>query len=486
MLLIYIFRFFHIHVDYFYRKGSDMQSFKDIWNTVLEKMKEEFSEVTIDLWFGDLEPVSLTPDVAVFENSSEFKKEIIEKRYTEVIKKYLSEIIGFEVPIEINLKSDISEEKPLFSSSEVSEKSYDYTNEEEDEPTFYSSNDVHPSSGVQYSSLYTFENFIEGSSNTFAYAACLAVADPPAKNYNPLFIYGPSGLGKTHLLYAIMNRILERHPGYNIVYVKGEEFTNQLINSISKKTTAAFREKYRKTDVLLIDDIQFIAGKASTQEEFFHTFNALYEDGKQIILTSDRPPRDINPLEDRLKTRFEWGVIADIAPPDFELRIAIMQKKAESLGITVPNDVLNYLADMLKSNIRQIEGAIKKLGANSLLYGLPITMDLAVKSISDLLTGTEPVNITVDKIFEKVSKKYGISIDDLKGRKKTKEIALARHKCIYVIRNTTQLSTNDIGRLLSRDHSTVLSSINFIDEKKQNDTLLEIELAELIKEVKGC
>lgn len=343
---------------------------------------------------------------------------------------------------------------------------------------------------------YSFSNFIVGDSNKFAHAACLAVANSFSetekkqesayfqKQYNPLFIHGPSGLGKTHLLYSVMNHINKINPIAKIVYVKGEDFTNQLIDSISHNTNEQFRNKYRKADVLLIDDIQFIAGKVSTQEEFFHTFNALYEKNKQIILTSDCPPRDIKTLEDRLKTRFEWGLIADIQPPGFELRIAIMKSKAEALGIELPSDVLEFLAENLKNNVRQLEGAVKKLGARSFLTGAKITVDLAVSCVADLLTGSEPVSVTVDRIFEKVSKKYGISIEDIKSRKRTKGIASARHITIYIIRKMTDLSLPAIGRLLGRDHTTIMSSIETIENEMVQNTLFEIEINELMREIK--
>ena len=324
-----------------------------------------------------------------------------------------------------------------------------------------------------------------GNSNKFAHAASVAVANDPACNanvesytYNPLFIYGPSGLGKTHLLYAIINHINKSRPNLRIVYVKGEEFTNQLIDAISKKTTEQFRQKYRTVDILLIDDIQFIAGRDSTQEEFFHTFNALYEDHKQIILTSDRPPRDI-------KTRFEWGITADIQPPDADLRAAILKKKAAAMDIKLSNDVVNFLAENLKSNIRQMEGAIKKLGALSMLTGTPITIELAKNSIADLMTGGEPVGVTIDRILEKVAKKYGVSTEDIRGSKRTKEIAWARHISIYLIRKLTDMSLPQIGKIFNRDHTTVINSLKTIEKELGSNSITDIDIADLTKEIKG-
>ena len=342
--------------------------------------------------------------------------------------------------------------------------------------------DAHPEYPV-YNSEYTFENFVVGSSNKFAHAACKAVADHPATDYNPLFIYGASGLGKTHLLYAIMNQLRREQPGLAILYVKGDEFTNELIENLGAKTPERFRAKYRKADVLLIDDIQFIAGKESTQEEFFHTFNALYEEHKQIIMTSDRPPRDIKTLEDRLKTRFEWGLIADIQPPDFELRIAIMKNKANLLGITLPDEVLNLIAENLKSNIRQIEGAIKRIRAQAFLSNEPVTIELAKASIASLMVSEDPPEVTAKKIVETVAKKYGIPVDEIYGRKRSKQIANARNVSIYIIRKITPLSLTAIANMFDRDHTTVMSAIRAVDTETKLNPLLEMEISEMIREI---
>ena len=340
------------------------------------------------------------------------------------------------------------------------------------------------SEDASHSSFYTFDNFIVGSSNRFAHAACTAVAKEPAHSYNPLFIYGPSGLGKTHLLYAITNEIHKNFPTHNIIYVKGEEFTNEMIESIIRKNNPGqFREKYRKADVLLIDDIHFIAGKEGTQEEFFHTFNDLYEHGKQIILTSDRPAKDIEKLEERLRTRFEWGLTADIQPPDFELRMAIMQNKAQSLGKTFPNDVLSFLAENLTNNIRQIEGAIKKIIAYSMLNGKEITVSLVTSCISDLLSPTGKVTVTPEMIIKKVSEKYGVEIKDIYSEKRASNISQTRHICIYIIKKVLDLSYPAIGKLLSRDHATIMSSYKRIDKEIKNNSSFEIEINELIKEI---
>ncbi len=338
---------------------------------------------------------------------------------------------------------------------------------------------------ITFHEEYTFENFIVGNSNKYAHAACIAVTNNPASMYNPLFIHGPSGLGKTHLLYAITNKILRTGKAKNVLYVRGEDFTNQMINTlVHKQPMMYFRERFRNVDVLLMDDIQFIAGKEAIQEEFFHTFNDLHENRKQIILTSDRPPKDIATLEDRLKSRFEWGLIVDIQPPDLETRVAILRRKSESMGINVPDEVLLYLAEQIKSNIRQLEGAVKKLNAYSFLNNTPITVEFAKRCIQDIISGTEPLSVTVDKIFNVVSNKYAVSVEDIKSKKRNKEISQARHATIYLLRKTTDLSLNDIGRMFDQHHTTVLSAINKMEEEVENNPAAEQDIADLMKDIK--
>ena len=346
--------------------------------------------------------------------------------------------------------------------------------------------------GKNFRSRYTFNNFIVGSSNRLAYKACTVVAQYPAEKYNPFFIHGPSGLGKTHLLCAISNEYARRFGQLKAIYINGEDFTNELVDSIfptggekNPKKTQIFRDKYRSCDILLIDDIQFIAGKAQTQEEIFHTFNALYEAGKQIIFTSDRPPKDINQLEDRIKSRFESGLIVDIQPPDLELRIAILKRKAEDMGIKITYDVLFFLAENISSNIRQIEGAIKKLNAYSYLNNSEITLELAKSSIADILSGTEPINVTVEKVLGAVSQAFGISAAELKGRNRTKEVALARNVCIYIIRSITDLSLPAIGKIFGRDHSTVFSAIRAIEYEIAGDPALYARINEISSTAKA-
>ena len=445
-----------------------VEEMREVWEMVKTSFREKLSDTTIQLWFGDVEILAFENNRISMGIASEFKLKIIRDQYLEDIEKAFCRILGFEVKVSISftgsapqsdhIKPPVSVPKPTPAAKPVAQQ-------------------------PEYNFEYTFENFIVGTTNKFAQAACVAVAENPATNYNPLFIYGNSGLGKTHLLNAIINRMKQKNPFVNIVYTKCEDFVNEMVYCLSAKTMEDFREKYRKCDVLMIDDIQFIAGKTGTQEEFFHTFNALYEWKKQIILASDRPPCDIKPLEERLKSRFEWGILADIEPPDLELRIAIIKKKAEQVNVVIPNDVLTFLGENLRSNIRQIEGAIKKLGALTFLNGRQITMELAHECIAELLGGAEPVSVTVDKIFNMIESKYKISKEDLAGPKRNKSISAARHICIFLIRELTEMSYPNIAKLLNRDHTTIMTSYNSTFARYQIEPLFTLEMNELKKEL---
>ena len=444
-----------------------MEDIKKVWEMVIESFRDTLSESTINLWFGEIEILSFREDEITLGINSEFKFKVINEKHLENIQKSFCSLLGFDIHVNLVFTgSAVAADAVLSNSRET--KSYEKPNlEKTDLPN--------------YNFEYTFENFIVGSTNKFAHAACLAVANHPASNYNPLFIYGNSGLGKTHLLNATINHLKKNNPGIKIIYTKGEDFTNQLIACLTSQTMEDFRDKYRKCDVLLIDDIQFIAGKISTQEEFFHTFNALFEEKKQIILTSDRPPREIKTLEERLKSRFEWGLIADIEPPDLELRIAIIKKKAEQVNVSIPDDVLTYLGENLRSNIRQIEGAIKKLGALTFLSGKTINMELAKDCITELLDGAEPVKITVEKIFTAIYNKYNVPKDAILGTRRNKDIAIPRHIAIYLIRELTEMSYTNIAKLFNRDHATIMAS----HQKVRTDPELEADVNDLKKEILG-
>lgn len=345
------------------------------------------------------------------------------------------------------------------------------------------------SSIVPQKKAYTFENYVVGASNRFVYNACYAVAENPSSMWNPLLIYGPSGLGKTHLLYATTKTISEQYPDKKIIYITGEQFVNDMVDHLRKKDSSgqgfsAFREKYRKCDVLLIDDIQFIAGKAAVQEEFFHTFNTLYENQKQIIITSDRPLREIKQLDERLQYRFEMGLTADIQPPDYELRAAIIKNKAEALHLELSEQSVVYLAEHLTKNIRQIEGALTKIYAKKCLYGLEVTDDMVIESISDLTTVTVSPKDTVEKIFTVVSNKYGTSKDEICSKTKKREVAEPRHVVAYLISELTDYSQRQIGAYLCRDRTTVINSIEVMKKMILNDPSFEREIKDIISEIK--
>ena len=457
--------------------STKREDLEQITALIHEVLREKYSPVVYNLWFKDMTVSEMNDNIIDLSVSSDFKRDTLEKKYKETLEAILEEVVGF----------------PVFVSFVAREAEESFTITADNDPRLPSKKEqeeiafINKIEGSSVVAGYTFENFIVGESNKFAHAACLRVAQEPFTAYNPLFIYGASGLGKTHLLFAITNEIKIRKPDVRIVYMKGEDFINEVISGIRTGTMPTFRSRCCTADVLLIDDIQFIAGKTSTQEEFFHTFTTLYENQKQIILTSDRPPKEINPLEERLLSRFEWGLIADIQPPSEELRNAIIRQKAESLGITIPNDALSFLTNSLQKNIRQIEGAIKKIEAISSLSGTPISLDMCRRAIADIVGGEEPSPVTVDRIFRIVGDHYGVTTEDIKGKKRDATVALARHMSIYLIRNNTSLSLQEIGKHVLRDHATVLASIRrIVDEEKTipSTRTLVAELTERIKNEK--
>ena len=417
-----------------------MNTPSDVWKLVLSLLEKQLNQVTLDAWFSDLTAVEFKNDQLVLHTPDSFKQEIIEQRYADIIREQLKSLFSADIDVIITTGEFIN-------SNQKSEKS------SEDE--------------------YTFEQFIVGSSNKFAHAAATAVANNPGRSYNPLFIYGQSGLGKTHLLYAIASAVRSTHANSRIIYIKGEDFTNELINSIQSARVQEFRDKYRSSDILLVDDIQFIAGKDSTQEEFFHTFNTLYEASKQIVLTSDRPPKEINLLEDRLKTRFEWGLISDIQPPDYETRIAIIRMKADSLGLELSNEITDYIAKSITSNVRQLEGTVKKIKALHELMGRKINMDLAKEAIADIFKENPGMNPTPEMILREVSNYYCIPVEKLRGSGRSRDMVLPRQVAMYLVRQLTDYSLPEIGKVFSRDHTTVLHSINKVEEYLKNTSEME-------------
>ncbi len=450
-----------------------MNRLDEVWSLVYEELRQGINESTFKLWFEELSLCDLTEKKAVVCAKTIFKKNILQSSFKGKLEDYFEKVLGFKIEVDIIAQGDSLENE----SAPVSEVKEEIKPEKEERSY---SGEIPFFSGI---AEYTFDNFIVGNSNKLAHAACIAVANNAGYDYNPLFIYGPSGLGKTHLLHAIANHAKKKDPEINIVYVTSEDFTNQLIESISNKTTKEFRNKFRKADMLMIDDIQFIASRENTQEEIFHTFNALYENGIQIILTSDRPARDIKHLEDRLRTRFDWGVTADINPPDFELRAAILSSKAKSRGIELSPDIINLLAENLTSNIRQLEGAVKKLCAIKLLSDKELTLEVAKQAISDIVKDKVSVNITIDKILDIVSKRYGVTAMDLKSKSKASNIATPRQIAMYILRKTTDLSLPKIGSIFNRNYSTVIPSIKKIENEIKCNSLFEIDVNELIKEI---
>ena len=429
-----------------------MYSSAYVWAKVLTQLENQLSATVVSTWFDDAEVVELTEHKLVLYSSSEFRKNMIERRCIPYIQAAMKECFDMTVEVQVLTEGELS---------------------------VYSQKGRTPQF-IEYNPQFTFDRFVVGPSNRFAHAAAIAVANKPAETYNPLFIYGPSGLGKTHLLYAIAGEINFRHPEYNIIYIKGDQFTNELIQALQEGRNADFRNKYRNADLFLVDDIQFISGKESTQEEFFHTFNNLYENHKQIVLTSDRPPSDLLRLEDRLKTRFEWGLIADINPPDYETRMAIIRNKSDSLGMELPGDVCSYIAENITTNIRQIEGTVKKIKAYWELTGMEINVTNVSRAIKDMYKGKADTLPTPSLIISEVGKFYAIDEDTLRGTLKNKGTAEARQVAMYLIRKMTNLSLPDTGKEFGRDHSTVLHSVRKIEKSLAdsknplNDTIRDI------------
>ena len=421
---------------------ADINSLNDIWQQILSSLSEELTPTAMKTWFSEVTPVALTGDRLVIHTPTEFKRNIIEQRFADKIKAILGELFGGAVELVVLAGDEITDFK---------------TAQEVD-------------TGLPEIAGYTFDSFVVGPSNKFAHAAAQAVADKPGSIYNPLFIYGNSGLGKTHLLLAIGQSIHARDPAAKMAYFKGDEFANQMIRSIREGTQEEFRQKYRYVDLLLVDDIQFISGKMGVQEEFFHTFNALYEAGSQIVITSDRPPLEMLKLEDRLRSRFESGLIADVQQPNLETRAAITRAKAIQLGMNLPDDVVDYIAENITANVRQIEGVVKRLTAYRAILGDNIDVEAVKRAIKDVIRVGTYIP-TPDVIITETARYFSLDPAELRGQRRSKTTALARQISMYLMRSLTNLSLADIGdQYEGRNHSTVLSSIrkveNFIRSNK--------------------
>jgi len=422
------------------------------------------------LWLDPLQFARLEGTDAVFYCTTNLQKEVIMNNYEHLLQEAFEEVLGFHVDLRLIVMEKEEKEKPT-----IPENFEEIQNDLEKD-----------FDNAEYS--YTFDTFIVGGSNEFAYAACTSVARGDGPNtYNPLFIWSQPGLGKTHLITAISHEMKKRNPDLNIVYVTGEAFTNELIEAIyQKKDTSKFHDKYRNADVLLVDDIQFIAGRDSTQEEFFHTFNKLYEEGKQIILTSDRPPKDMKTLEDRIRSRFEAGLIADISLPDYETRVAIIRRKAELLNLSIPDDVAEFIANRLKSNIRQLEGAVKKLKALKQLANSSPSISMAQSVIRDILTDEQPLPVTVENIIAEVSALYGVTPEDIRSKKRSQPISSARKVAIYLVHEITQMTLASIGAEFgNRDHSTVVYAVKFVEQQVKKDPNMRDAIDAITKTIQG-
>lgn len=421
-----------------------MDDYTLIWNNFLADLRTELGSDKFDAWFTNASFESFENNQFCISLPDVLTMEWIESRYLNFMREKLSSYFPKPVQLKLIVKNN--------------------------------NNNNH----VQLNPKYVFDSFVVGNSNRFAHAACFAVAEAPSRSYNPLFIYGGVGLGKTHLMQAVGHHILQKSPSMNVVYVSSEQFTNELINSIRDDKTSEFRAKYRNIDVLLIDDIQFLAGKERTQEEFFHTFNALYEANKQLVISSDRPPREIPTLEDRLRSRFEWGLITDIQPPDLETRIAILKKKSQLDGLTVPDDVMNYIAVYIQSNIRELEGALNRIVAYSNFTNRPITLDLATEALKDILPSAPPKKITIEMIQQVVAEYFTINVSDLISKRRTRQLAFPRQIAMYLARELTDSSLPTIGEFFGgRDHTTALHAYDKISREMKSDPVLDRIITEL-------
>ena len=440
------------------------------WNAVLSIIEPETSSVSFNTWFKDTKLIDMRDHTMIISVKNDFTKEILSTRYLSLIRNCALQVFNKEYEFEFILANT--------EANYLNSKNKPKTKDPRIEDPLNNRSSLNP--------RYVFDSFVVGNSNRMAHAAALAVAEAPARAYNPLFLYGGVGLGKTHLMHSIAHYILDQNPNAKVLYASSEKFTNELINSIKDDKNEAFRNKYRNIDVLLIDDIQFIAGKERTQEEFFHTFNTLHEADKQIIISSDRPPKEIETLEDRLRSRFEWGLIADIQSPDLETRIAILRKKAELETLLIPEEVLLFIAKTVISNIRELEGALNRIIAFSSLANKPITVELANEALKDLISKDKPKVITAEYIQDVVAEYFHLKTEELRSAKRTRNIAFPRQIAMYLCRNLTDLSLPKIGEKFGgRDHTTIIHGFEKISKDKEKDIELSQTLAELEHKITG-
>jgi chromosomal replication initiator protein len=439
-------------------------SIKDIWSSTLKVIKGEMPNISFNTFIMQIKPLYFKGEIFFIGVENDFYREIIDTRHLPLIENAVRQVMENELIKVIMVKS----EDDIISNTQTSSP------DQVTSPTYY----------TNLNKKYDFDTFVIGESNRFAHAACAAVAEAPSERYNPLFIYGGVGLGKTHLMHAMGNYVVDQNPNKRVVYISCETFTNEFIDAITNKTNQAFRQKYREVDMLLIDDIQFLAGKEGTQEEFFHTFNTLHQANKQIVVSSDRPPKEIQKLEERLRTRFEWGLITDITAPNLETRIAILRKKAEKLNKDIPNETLVYIADNIDSNIRELEGALTKVIAYSNLTGTNASEDLARDALKDLIGKKEIIVITPDLIKECTGKYYNVTVEEINSKKRTKTIAYARQVSMYLTKELTELSYPKVGESFGgRDHSTVIHGCDKIKKEIEENTDVRNLIMRIRKEI---
>lgn len=427
-----------------------MDSFSDVWKEVLALLQPQLTEVVYNMWIEPLEPVKLEGDTVVMLTNSDFKKKIILERFYEVITNGFEAVLGFPVELDVIVSQPVPEKK-------------ENDQEKKDKGAF------------------TFDNFIVGGSNKFAYSACYRVSNAPGAEYNPLLVYGRSGLGKTHLMLAIYERLHRNFPDMAIIYITGEDFANELYHCIAEKNTEAFHEKYRNVDVLLMDDIQFIQKKQAAQEEFFHTFNTLTQAQKQIVMTSDRPPKEMEILDDRLRTRFEMGLLADIQPPDIDTRMAIVKRKADECQLTLTPAVIEMMVSHVKSNVRQLEGCIKKLSAMKNLHDIDPTPEVVQGVLTEVVSTAKPVSEVVTMVIDAVGAEFRVDAADIKSDKRNANIMLPRQVAMYIIREMTGMPLQNIGENFNKNHATVSHAVKQVETKMKNDSSFKLTVKELIK-----
>jgi chromosomal replication initiator protein len=449
-----------------------MENISDLWGQTLTSIQKKISKPSFETWLKSTKAHSLHKDTLTITAPNEFARDWLESRYSDLISEAIQDITGAKLDIKFVIPQSKHEDEIEF---ETPKKEKPKAKAVQEDVPFSMLN-----------SKYTFDTFVIGSGNRFAHAASLAVAEAPAKAYNPLFIYGGVGLGKTHLMHAIGHYVLDHNPNAKVVYLSSEKFTNEFINSIRDNKTVNFRNKYRNVDVLLIDDIQFLAGKEQTQEEFFHTFNSLHEESKQIVISSDRPPKEIPTLEDRLRSRFEWGLITDITPPDLETRIAILRKKAKAEGLDISNEVMLYIANQIDTNIRELEGALIRVVAFSSLINKDINADLAAEALKDIIPNSKPRTITILDIQKTVGEEYNVKLEDFSAKKRTKSVAFPRQIAMYLSREMTDSSLPKIGEEFGgRDHTTVIHAHEKISRLVETDRDLQHQIQDIRDKLKS-